>query len=41
MASYTFDRVKLAVAKGELTFYGVSNGDFKLAWVTSAAVENV
>ena len=41
MSSYTFDRVKLAVAKGELTFFAVNDGDFRLALVTSAAFDNM
>jgi len=41
MSSYTFDRIKLAIAKGELTFYNVNDGDFKLALVTSAAFDNM
>lgn len=41
MSSYTFDRVKLAVAKGELTFYNVLDNDFYLALVTSAAFDNM
>lgn len=37
MASYTFDSIKLKIAKGEITFYGIPDGGFKLALVTSAA----
>tara|TARA_Y100000310_G_C20704329_1_gene833671 strand:- start:39256 stop:39717 length:462 start_codon:yes stop_codon:yes gene_type:complete len=40
MASYTFDGVKLKVAKGEMIFFGVSDGDFKMALVTSGVFEN-
>ena len=40
MSTYVFDGVKLKVAKSELSFYGVPDGGFKLALVTSAAFEN-
>jgi len=38
--SYTFNKIKLKMAKGELKFYGIPDGGFKLVLVTSAAFEN-
>lgn len=41
MSSYKFDSVPLKIAKGQITFYGVVDGDYKLALVTSAAFDNL
>ena len=41
MSSYVFDNVKLKLAKGEITFFAVPDGAYKLALVTSAAFQNI
>jgi len=38
--SYVFDHVKMMVAKGQIIFYNIPDGGFKLALVTSAAFDN-
>jgi len=40
MSTYVFDNVKSLMAKSQLSFYGVPDGGFKLALVTSAAFTN-
>jgi len=41
MSSYVFDTVKIRIARGEITFYNIPDGGYRLALVTSAAFANM